>query len=244
MTRTKLGLLGLCAVMLGMMAMSASPAQASLFKWLILNSAGTVASELKALLVSETDNVDLTLVTHLLGRLFWVTCTSVTLNGVNLEILGKLTTGGRVKFTGCEAYGNGALVQPLGCKVHSPGTAVGTIETNKIKGELLLHEGTLVMKVEPEVGESFVTLETEGCIMPEATPIRGKFFIKDCLSEAAVHKVKHLIEDQKTLTKLWAGVHNEEHLLTTTEGSAWVKLASSADGPHVGLEWAGIHNAP
>ena len=40
MTRTKLGLMGLCAVVVGLMAMSASSAQAAL-SWLVLNSAGT-----------------------------------------------------------------------------------------------------------------------------------------------------------------------------------------------------------
>jgi hypothetical protein len=246
MIRTKLGLLGLCAVVLGMMAVSAGSAQANLFKWLILDATHTTATELKAAVQGESDG-DITLVTHLLGRLFWVTCTGFELKNINLEALGTLTTGGQVLFTNCEAYGSGPLTEPLGCKVHSPGTAAGskTIETNKGKGALLLHEPSvgvteLVTKLEPEVGETFGTILTEECIMPESNPVRGKLFIKDCLKQAEVHKVTHLIEELKALTKLWVGVHNEEHLKTEIIGSAIVKLG----GAHAGLEWAGIHNKP
>jgi hypothetical protein len=250
MIRTKLGLLGLCAAALGMMAMSANSAQASLYKWLILNAAHTTATELKAALVGEAES-DLTLVTHLLGRLFWVTCTGFKLENVNLEALGTLTTGGQVLFTECEAYGTGPLTEPLFCNVHSPGTPPSskTIKTNKEKGALLLHEyeagkTELVAKLEPEVGQALGTIFTEECIMPESNPVRGQLFIKDGLKQAEVHKVSHLVETLKTLTKLWVGVHSEEHLKTEIEGSAWVGLANSASGEHSGLDWAGIHNKP
>jgi hypothetical protein len=126
--------------------------------------------------------------------------------------------------------------------VHSPATALESlaIESNELKGALLLHEGVLVAKIEPKVGETLATILTEECTMPETNPLRGKLFVKDCLGEAEVHKVKHLIEELKALSELWVGAKNEEHLLTWIEGSAWVKLG----GAHSGLAWAGIHNKP
>jgi hypothetical protein len=249
MIRTKLGLLGLCAVVLGMMAMSASPAQASLFKWLILNAAKTTSTELLALLVGEKDSPDLTLLTKLLGKRFAITCTNFELKAVHLSPLGTLSEGGKVKFTGCEAYGKGTLEEALGCKVHSAGQPAGTIETAEGKGALLLHEtapgvNELVTKIEPKIGETFATFLTEECVLPESNPVRGKLFIQDCLLEAEIHKVKHLII-QNSLTKLWVGAHTAEHLETSIDGSAWVKLGNSvATGEHEGLEWAGIHNKP
>jgi hypothetical protein len=249
MIRTKLGLLGLCAVVLGVMAVSTSSAQASLYKWLILNAAHTVATELLALLVGETDSPDITLLTKLLGKRFAITCTNFELNAVHLSALGTLSEGGKVKFTGCEAYGKGSLEEALGCHVHSAGTAAGTIETKEGKGALLLHElvggGTeLLTKIEPKVGTTFATFLTEECILPESNPVNGKLFIKDCELKAEVHLVRHLIE-QGPLTVLWVGAHTAEHLETSLDGSGWVKLGNSvATGNHSGLEWAGIHNLP
>jgi hypothetical protein len=243
MIRTKLGLLSLCTVVLGVMAMLAGTAQASLFKWLVLNAAKTTATELLALAVGETDSADLTLLTKLLGKKFAITCTNFELAKVHLSTLGTLSEGGKVKFTGCEAYGKGTLEEALGCKVHSAGRPAGTIETNETKGALLLHEGVLVTKIEPKTGETFATFLTEECVWPESNPIRGTLFLKDCLGEAEVHKVKHLFEDQKTLTKMWLGSHTAEHLETSLDGSIWVKLGNSVStGEHTGLEWAGIHN--
>jgi hypothetical protein len=240
MLRSKLGLLGLCAIVLGLMAMSASSAQAKLFKWSILTTPGGTVSELKAELVGKNDG-DITLVTHLLKRLFWITCTGFELKGVNLEVLGLLTTGGSVVFTGCEAYGKGPLIEPLGCKVKSSGQAAGTVVSNKGKGELVLHEGSLGAKITPETGETFGTFLTEGCIMPESNPVKGELFIKDCKpANAEKHELEHLIESIKSLTKLNVGAHSVEHLETWVEGSAFVLLG----GTHKGMLWAGLHVKP
>jgi hypothetical protein len=249
MIRTKLGLLGLCAVVLGMMAMSASSAQASLFKWLILNAAKTEAKELLALVVGEKDSPHITLLTKLLGSKFSITCTNFELIKIHLSPLGTLSEGGKVKFTNCEAYQSGTLTTALGCKVHSAGQPVGTIETSETKAGLLLHEYAvgqteLVAKVEPKIGETLATILTEECVLPESNPVRGKLFYQDCSLEAEVHKEKHLII-QNSLTKLWFGSHTAEHLETSLDGSSWVKLGSSpSTGEHAGREWAGIHNVP
>jgi len=244
MLRSKLGLLGMCAVVFGVMALAASAAQASLFEWLILNASHTTATELKAELVGEKDSADITLLTKEVGIKFAVTCTNFELVGVNLEKEGTLTEGGKVKFTGCEAYGKGTLEEPLGCSVHSTGQPAKTVVSNEGKGGLVLHEISagvteLVTKLEPKTGENFASFLTEGCVIPESNPVRGKLFLKDCELKAEVHLVKHLIE-QGPLTSLFVGSDTAEHLETSLDGSVWVKLG----GPHVTLEWAGKHNLP
>jgi len=245
MTRTKLGLLGLCAVVLGMMAMSASSAQASLFAWLYLVTEGGTAVEVggteKIQVEGETDSTDLTLLTHIINRAIAITCTNFTVTGVNLEKEGTLTSGGKVKFTGCEAYGNGALGEPLGCNVKTSGQPVGTIESNAGKGALLLHEISagvteLVTKIEPVTGTVFATILTSKCVLPESNTINGKLFIKDCQSMAELHLKKHLIV-QNSLTSLWIGADTVEHLETSIDGSAWAFLTS-------GQAWGGKHNLP
>jgi hypothetical protein len=258
MIRSKLGVLTFCIVMLGVMAIFAGLAQASSFvklvldkdntlleiveagtsTWLILNSSGTTATELKALLVGEKDSEDLTVVTHLLGRLFWVTCTNFELVGVNLEKEGKLTTGSKIVFTGCEAYGKGPLTEPLNCKLHSTGKAAGTIETNKLKGELVLHKGEskLLMKIEPEVaGGTLKTFLTEECVMPESNSLKGRLYLEDSLEQITTHAVKHLLV-QNPLTFLYVGTDTVEHLETSLNGSVWVKLGAA----HTGLKWSAM----
>ena len=249
MLRSKLGLVGACVMVLGVMAVWASAAQAHLFEWLILNSAKTASSELKAFVVGEKDTEHLTLLTKLSGLHIFITCTNFNLVGVYLELGGTLTTGGKVTFTGCEAYEGSLLGTKLNCNVHSPGTAVGTVTTNAGKGGLVLHTlaggGTeLLTKIEPEVGTTFATILTEGCSLPEENPVNGVLYIKDCEKKGEVHAVKHLIE-QGALTSLWLGKDTAEHLETSIIGSAWVKLGDDTKGiNHTGLEWAGKHNLP
>ena len=133
----------------------------------------------------ETDSTDLTLLTHELGRAIAITCSNFELVGVNLEKEGTLTPGGKIRFTGCEAYGSGALGEPLGCEISSPGTAPGSqsIESNAGKGALLLHEvepgvTELVTKIEPLEGTTFVTIFAEECILPDRTQLMANFFLK------------------------------------------------------------------
>ena len=242
MTRSRLGLMGLCAVIFGVMAMSTASAQA--FSWLVLNAAGTVATEVKkegetvnllVPLAGKKDSEHLTLLAETLGVPINITCTSFTLVGVNLEPLGKLSNG-KVKFEGCEAYKKAPLTEPLGCHVHTGTGPEKVIETTEGKGELVLHEGNVVLtKIEP-VGTEFVKILTSGCSLPESNKISGVLYLKDCLGKALTHEVEHLVE-QGPLTSLVYGAHSVEHLKTSLDGSGWIKLSGE---PHTGLKWAAM----
>jgi len=238
MLRSKLGLLGLCTMVLGIMAMSASAAHAvPLYTWLVLHTPGGVVLEVTEPLpvVSEPDTKELTLLTHLVGLSVSVSCTNSELSGISLEKEGTLTKGGKVVFTGCK-------VSTAGCKVKSPGAAEGTVVAQG-KGHLLLHEPSpgkteLLTQLEPEeAGGTFATLRFEGeCALPESNKVTGSLWVKDCEGKGEVHAVKHLII-QGPLTSLSVGADTKEHLETSIDGSLWIRLLSSK-------EWGGMHNKP
>ena len=249
MTRSKLGLLVLCATTLGAMAFFASAAQAAL-SWLVLNASGTaieVKSEkivkeetivnLLASLTSRIDSAKLTYLTKLLGIKIGVTCTAFTTAGINLEPEGKLSAGGKVVFTGCFVSEGGA-----GCTVKSPGSSTGTIASNEFKGQLVLHEikageKEVLVKLEP-VSTSLATVRFEGeCSLPESNTVTGVIYFKDSEKFATTHKVKHLIE-AGPLTSLLVGTDTAEHLETSIDGSFWAELG----GAHLGLAWAAMDN--
>jgi hypothetical protein len=243
--------MGLCAVIFGVMAMSASSAQALSLDWLVLNAAGTVATliegtpvNLLVKLVGEKDSPDLTLLAKTLGIKVIFTCTNFELVNIHLAAAGKLTEGGKVKFTGCEAYKEGTLTGPLGCHVKTSGAPEGTIETTEGKGELVLHEikageKEVLTKLEPKTaGGAFATILTSACSLPESNKVSGVLYLKDCELKATDHLVKHLVE-QGPLTSLVYGAHSVEHLETSLDGSGWIKLgASTLD--HTGLKWAAM----
>jgi hypothetical protein len=245
MTRTKLGLLGLCAVVIGMMAMSASAAQGATLSWLILDSKKGVATELKADVTARENSAHVTLHEEIGGVAGAVTCNYLSLEETELELGGKLTEGGKVIFTGCGVYKKAPLSEPFPCTVKSPGVAVGRIETGELKGELVLHDlsggGKQVLaKIQSKAGleGTIVTLRFEGagCPLPESITVHGTLYLKDFHNQATVHKLDHLVE-QGPLTSLYLGTHSANQLaVTKILGNALVYLF----GFHIGLEWGAM----
>jgi hypothetical protein len=241
MIRTRLGLLGLCAVVLGVMAFSASAAQAEAgAKWLILSGGvAKTGEELPAAVDGSLENNDGSLLSKIVGIKTKFLCTGAKLIEVKLEGTGSLTNGGKVKFTGCATYLNEELAPE--CETHSAGQPAGTIVSNAGKGLLVLHEPSAgvkegVTRIEPKEGETFVTLTLgELCPIGNKVPIIGKLFVKDCEGKLTTHLVNHLIEELKALTTLWTISKTAEHV-ATIDGSALVFLT----GAHAGLAWGGM----
>src|SRR5262245_51096430 len=130
MLRSKLGPLNLCLIAFGLMAFAAGPASAA--EWLILNSKGEVktAKELPAAIVGELEKgTDVTLTTKLVGVSIITLCTAITFTGFELQGGGVLSNG-HLTLTGC------TMVTPKECTVRSPGSAIGTIVSKELKGEL------------------------------------------------------------------------------------------------------------
>jgi hypothetical protein len=234
MIRSKLGLLGLCAMVLGVMAISASAAQAAK-SWLVGTTEITKTSTLAAELKGEIDTPEPKLLTKLVGLKVTVTCKKFTTSGISLKAEGKLSEGGKVLFEECSVLAGESKT----CTVKSPGKAAGTVESEEGKGEAVLHEikageKVVLTKIEPKTaGGSFATLRFEGeCALPEVNKVTGTLFVKDCEGKAETFAVKHLIE-QGPLTSLSVGADTAEHLETSIDGSAWVKLI----GEDAGKEW-------
>jgi hypothetical protein len=233
MARTRLILLGLCAALFGVMAFGASGTQAA--KWLILTSGGVVKTgeELKVSLSTEPDKI-IVLHSGLLSILFLGTCNKAELLGTSLEGEGKLTSGGKVKFTGCTVETNGS--PNANCTPKSNGQPEGTVLTNAGKGQLVLNEGEGLIKVEPVSG-AFVTLEMkETCPAGEKLPINGVLYLKDCLKKLETHLVEHLIEEAPLPSDIYiTNTKNHEHQAFLL-GSLWAESASG----HAGLSWSGM----
>ena len=237
MRLTKLTLLGLCALVLGLTAFGTSAAQAEPGNaWVILNPEKTLVKKpLLPVLNAEIEKEGLLLATVLNGTVqLIIHCSAAQLIEVHLLEEGQLSHG-KVKFSGCKVLINGTAAPE--CEVHSKGAAVGTVETEKGKGLLALHElkpsgqKDLVTVIEPLEGTTFVTLLMgEECVVGEEVPIEGKLVIKDCELKATEHLVTHLIEEEPTLTLL----HVLDDLNAKIDGSALVFLT----GEHKGLKWA------
>jgi hypothetical protein len=227
--RTKLGLLGLCAVVVGMMSMSAGAAQGATFSWLLLNTKMEEVAFLKAALTGEKDSEHITLDGEVAGFKIAVTCTKFTLNGVNLEAGGKLTEGGKVVFEGCKVFKEAPLKEEYACTVKTGTSPAGTVESGEGKGELVLVGTKLLTKIEPKAGPtgSFAALKFEGasCPLPELNQVHGTLYVKDCKGEATVHLEKHLIEADAEATALYVGGHSALQLeMTKVLGSVWILL--------------------
>ena len=243
MIRSRFGLLGLCAVVFGMMAFGATAAQA-LPNWLLAEKApnsGAVAFLAAPIgLEAETTGV---LHSKILGLEVLFECT--TLATVNAQLLANGAIGekegvvakSKVKFSGCVTKLNGTLSGP--CEPKALGTEAGVINTNPGHGVIVLHELGGGVKDEltqilPDTGETFATIELgEKCAIGEEVPVIGKAFLKDCQSAFLTNLVKHLVESGP-LTELWTISKTEEHKATIL-GSAWAFLT----GSHVGYKFSG-----
>jgi hypothetical protein len=248
MTRTKLGLMGLCAVVIGMMAISASAAQGAL-SWLVLNATGTVNTQitenekgevnLLAELLGEKDTPHIALLSSPGGLMFSIVCNNFELIEIELRGGGALSHG-KVKFTGCEAR-SGTFTSlaniltettKLPCTINTAGQANGTIVTEKVEGRLILHTlsggGTEVLTLLAPLAPStkFVTFLFGGteCSLPEEDPITGVLVFKDCEKKATVHAVKHLLEEGPLSSIKLGGV------ASTLLGSGWIKLKNAEAG--------------
>lgn len=239
MIRSKLRLkaLGLCAVVLGVMAFSASAAQAEVGAVWMVKGADIVNKTLLPVVdITEIENKTVTLLTNIAGALVHYLCTGAKLIGVHLEPEGKLTTGGKVRFTGCITILNKAVSAV--CVPKSAGLLAGEIQTLGAKALIELHNGEPVTRIEPETaGGNFAVIEHNvagGCSLPEKVPVKGVLILEDCKSEGDVEKPNHLIKEN-VLSELYVISLTPEHL-AVIDGSAIAELT----GTHKGVNWSAL----
>jgi hypothetical protein len=249
MIRSKLGLkaLGMCALVFGMMAVWAGAAQAEETggKWTyetggVLKTFEGALAEPEVSGKMETGTVGILHTKVLGGSSLLYECKAFTVNSGKLKangvVLGKLT------FTECEAFLNSVLSKPCN-------PIGGTIETNLIKGQMLLHklsggaiDKILIATPENAAGETItnfaVVKSEESCSFGASTPIGGKFAIQtNTTAEATEHLVNHLIKEFAPLSHLFVISDTAEHAATIL-GSAEAFLK----GAHANFKWAGLWN--
>lgn len=229
MSRSKLGIFGLCTAALGLMAFMATSASAAP-QWLILNPKTfevKTGTELPAEINTQTES-DVTLLTKLIGIKVAVLCSFLSVSFAKLEGGGSITNGFSSALSGCS-------VGTFGCTVHSAGRGTGLVESFQLKGQLQTNGETLI---QPKTGTVLTELIFEGSICPLPTgvnePINGVLWIKDGNGEAANLLVEHLIvESTAHGATLWIGKDTAEHLETSADGSARAWLG----GTHFKMSW-------
>jgi len=272
MVRSRLGLkaLALCGLVLGLMAFIVSAAQAEAgAKWNVVKAGTSELIEVKegGLLpfvgikeiekLKEANGEEVkhaVLLTKIAGVKVEFLCTGAELTGTKLEKSGSLTSGGKVKFTGCLTKLNGATSAP--CEPKAGGTEAGVIVTGPGKGLLVLHvvkETVGGKEVELKIpitriehvpagkeGETATEKETlavielgKECSIGNKVPVIGKLTLEDP-GGVTTESVDHLIKEGP-LTELWTISKTAEHV-ATIDGSALVALTEE----HTGLKWNGI----
>jgi hypothetical protein len=246
MIRSRLGLraLGLCAVLVGILAFAGAAQASTGALWRI----GGVQAKGGESVEASLEGASMTLLTTVGGKAIHLKCTALALVGAKLvEPNGGIT--GKIDFSGCDLLSlktvGGELVLQKACEPNTEGKA-GLIITNAIKGLIVLHtptggqaEGAL--EVTPASGTLLATIQlgAEGakneCAFGEKLKLGGVVFLKDCEGKFATALAKHLLQELPALTKL---VINEGTTAATIDGSAFAFLGS----PNVGKLWAGIPN--
>jgi hypothetical protein len=228
-------LIGLLALALGLMAFSATAAQAEpLAYWEVEGTKIEGTSTLLPTVQAKNDTTHSTLLTTVNGQPVEILCGPIKFVGAKLHTLGRAT--GKIHYDKCTTLVN--HVAAARCTPKSPGATLGLIETGALEGLIKLHElagGAKddLVKLSPVTGLTFVTLELGPlCAIGEKFDITGHAYLKDCSNEGLVNKVEHLFEEGP-LTELFFGGNK-----ATIDGSAWGFL----EGAHVGMKFSGHPN--
>jgi hypothetical protein len=243
MIQSKLGLkiLGLCALVVGLMAVSVSAAQAA--SWDVNGVKDTLLATIQVKEIEELNPGvvtlrDVSLSATILGGAVQFTCHTIVLNGVATSTSGLLDHGD-VTFSNCATFLNGVAAPK--CEAKTAGQAVGTILSKQGEGNLALEgDGKKVVLIRPlknaknEPVEEFLTIATGAkCSFGEEIPVVGTLALTD--PELEINKAEHLITPNLTWTKI--GVFNlEAGNAATINGSAITLLT----GAHSGMSWKGL----
>ena len=228
-------LIGLLALVLGLMAFGATAAQAELGAyWELETTEGGKTKILDGTLLPKFQSKKETHITFLtkvgLSKVE-ILCSEILVINGQLHELGRLT--GKIHLEGCTTKLNGTTA--AACTPKSPGASLGLIETNAIEGLLKLHElegGTRddLLKLSPVVGLTFVTLELGAtCAIGSKFDVTGHIYLKDCENKLLVNQLEHLFE-VGPLSTFQLGANS-----MTIDGSFWMFLV----GTHAGMKFSG-----
>jgi hypothetical protein len=228
----KLGLLAL-ALYAAMLMSGATSAGAAAWKV----NGKEVTSELSPLVtISEVEGKDLTLSTEVLKLKVEILCTGLQAINVKLKPEGAIAFGSGLKYTGCITKLNGSVTpecEPGG----GGGGETGVISSKLLKGALVSHEGSNIVRFEATEGETLaIATLPASCPIGTSITLLGKLTLKD--TSLSKETVTHLAV-VGPLTELWVISKTAEHQATVS-GSLVTALA----GEHLGLSWGESVAAP
>jgi len=219
-SRRGLGILAVCGLVLGMMAISASGAQAG--KWMVAGK--NVAGELKVGAKVELEGGSATLLTTSGGNNVAISCTSAVVTSATITVS---TITGSIDFSGCTTKINGSF-EPLCNPLNQPIATGGTVAA-------VLHEGKAYAEAKGTAGV-FATFKFKCAALPTTVKVTGTGWLEDCNNEFETEKVTHLVQEAKVpagkLGGLFFGTNAAE-----IDGSANV---SFNDAEHSGLKFSGL----
>ena len=225
-------LFGLLALLAGLMAFSATAAQAEPGAYWEVGGTQIKDKTLLPEINARKDTPDIIFLSKSGLSTLAIDCTDIAFRNGLLHELGRFT--GSIHLTGCITKLNGSEA-PL-CKPHSPGAAEGLILTEPLEGLLKLHKPTaggtedVLELLAVNAGMVFVTLEFgSGKCAIKGFNLTGTIFLKDCKGLGLTNELEHLFEEH-SLTKLLWGANS-----MTIDGSFWVFL----EGAHKGQKWSG-----
>lgn len=200
-------------------------------KWQVVNLKGELVEVNKSLSPSlqlELEGNHIAMLFSLAGTPAELLCTGGSFVGAKLEAEGAVSSGAKIKLTGCLlAYTiNGSVIK---CVTQS-GTESGVILSAPLKGLLVLHEGAGSLRLETVEKVSFLVAELGFECGIKKVPVQGILSLKD--NELKSELQSHLFV-QGPLTTLWVGASPENRV--TIDGGMWFKLS----GEHAGLKWSG-----
>jgi hypothetical protein len=182
MTRSRFSLLGAALLAtVGLMALFASFAHGEVgAKWLVLKGDGGLYSQgeietNKETFKGEIENKSASLLATLLGVRIELLCTAMELVDALLGAEGSVKKGTKAKFTGCLLLNAETKTVLKGCKPHSNGAPVGTIETQAFHVSVNLVEVIYTVKTKEEkVIEEKKVIEEGKTVEEEKKEFPGK----------------------------------------------------------------------
>lgn len=228
-------LIGLLTLALGLTVFSAATAQAEPGAyWQVegtkLISPVTLLPKIQAV----KDSVHLDFISKAGLSKVEILCTDIKFVNGLLHVLGRLT--GKIHLAGCITKLNNTVAGA--CAPKSPGAMSGLIETQSLEGLLELHELSPTEKVDvlrlvpSNANAIFVEVEFgASCSIGAKVNITGTLVLKDCEGHLLEEWIKHLFEEDASLTKLIFGSKN----VMTVSGSFWTFL----EGDHYTNGWSG-----
>lgn len=224
-SRHGLGALAVCGLILGIMAVSASGAQAGM--WMVNGSNIGTGIKLVVSAKIELEGGSLTILTTSGANKVAITCTSATAPSATIELE---TITGTVNVSGCTTKINEKA--EAGCNpINQPIAEGATIKA-------VLHEGKAYAKAEG-IGGVFATIKfnEETCVaLSPMVKVTGTLWLEDCNNEFGVEKVTHLFQEAKIPAEKLGGLFfggNKK----TIDGSINLSLSDAA---HLGMKFSGL----